>query len=523
MFRNAGFPVGMAMLAFVALLGLNVAVLSLSEAPSSSAGPPPNHAPEANASIVLGERLAQAAEDWPEFGGYYLKRLNRNPPYDYTVYVYVKDACQQEVAEGAARHILGAERFGQDIFGVNAVQADFTIAQLSEWYRHVGRISDPGLILAELGEGRNRLEIGVTDEAAAQRIEEKLEELPVPREAVAVRIREPVRVYESGWDLPEASEIQEELSDALLEDLETIARQKGISLDEAIRRYGSQGSVLSLLDTIRETFPDDYAWARVAVLRRGWVGFAGSPPAAALWMIERSVESQRGSTVEVLSHLGFNEFEKDDAISAFHYAVYDAPEAGVGLSGMDPETGHLRTSLWMHGDVCDAAVLDDVKASATKALIDATRADILNSIKIDVILTPIPPSLRSRMDGPVLTSPFPEGGFGGVDHPLGGTVVFDEGIECLYLARAGHRSAVVWPAGASWQSDPPAVKLQGQLIEPGMSVEGEGTSTSYAGVRNAAGVAVADAARACAEHVAPSDQDIGIALFNMGTDVDLVP
>ena len=45
MIRNAGLPVGMAMLAFIALLGSILAVLALSEAPSGSVGHPPTGTP----------------------------------------------------------------------------------------------------------------------------------------------------------------------------------------------------------------------------------------------------------------------------------------------------------------------------------------------------------------------------------------------------------------------------------------------------------------------------------------------
>ena len=240
------------------------------------------------------------------------------------------DGCQHVEAELAVKQILDPERFGQDILAVFAVQGDYSIVQLSQWYEYVSLITDPGLVLADLDEGRNRLEIGVVDDAAVQRVEEKLKELPVPREAVAIRIREPVKLYESARDPVGPTEGSDQISDALLQDLGTIARQYGISLQAAIDRYGSQGSFLALLDTIRETFPDDYAWARVGEAGRGWVGFAGSPPATALWMIDAFVKNQRGASVEVRAHLGFSELEKDRAISAFHYAIYEAPEVSLG-------------------------------------------------------------------------------------------------------------------------------------------------------------------------------------------------
>lgn len=123
------------------------------------------------------------------------------------------------------------------------------------------------------------------------------------------------------------------------------------------------------------------------------------------------------------------------------------------------------------------------------------------------------------VDGPVLSSPLPDGRSGGMDAVVGGMVVFDESAGCLYLELSSeYRHPVVWPVGASWQADPPAVKIHGLLVEPGMFVEGGGGYISYGFVRNVAGDEVADAAQACVNHV---DAD-GIAFFNVGSRVDVI-
>ncbi len=133
--------------------------------------------------------------------------------------------------------------------------------------------------------------------------------------------------------------------------------------------------------------------------------------------------------------------------------------------------------------------------------------------------------LVDGVDGPVLTSPQPDGSFGGMNGIVSGTVVFDESAGCLYLEhhRVKDRSPVVWPAGASWQADPPAVKIHGQLIEPGMYVEGGGGYLRYDVIKVLAGDAVADAAQACNSHAYPTDSSISIGFFNVGSEVDVVP
>ena len=118
--------------------------------------------------------------------------------------------------------------------------------------------------------------------------------------------------------------------------------------------------------------------------------------------------------------------------------------------------------------------------------------------------------------GPVFTSPPPGVGSGGMDSPVRGTLVFDESTGCLYL----DGSPVVWPAGATWQADPPAVKIHGQLIEPGMKVKGGGGSIGYDFVKAVAGEAVADAAYECIDWSLPHPD---ISFFNQGSRVDVVP
>jgi hypothetical protein len=75
---------------------------------------------------------------------------------------------------------------------------------------------------------------------------------------------------------------------------------------------------------------------------------------------------------------------------------------------------------------------------------------------------------------------------------------------------------VIWPAGTSWQEDPPAVVLEGgRVVEPGTSVSGGGGYLQRGTVENLADPAVADAADECAGATGE------IAFFNIGSDVEV--
>ena len=186
------------------------------------------------------------------------------------------------------------------------------------------------------------------------------------------------------------------------------------------------------------------------------------------------------------------------------------------------DTAQMESRVMLESEASETT-LDDLRAIATERLIAVTRPDILDSISLSVVLVESQPF--GVVDGPVLTSPPPSQLiWTGMDAVVSGTVVYEESTGCLYLGRnPEYRSPVIWPSGASWQADTPAVKLQGQVIELGMNVHGGGGSMSYEWVKRLAGAAAADAAKACAEHADPTDLTIRISFFNIGSDVELVP
>ena len=162
--------------------------------------------------------------------------------------------------------------------------------------------------------------------------------------------------------------------------------------------------------------------------------------------------------------------------------------------------------------------LDDLRAIATERLIAVTRPDILDSISLSIVLVDRQP--YGVVDGPVLTSPpSSELVWTGMDAQISGTVVYERGTGCLYLGEGEFGSPVIWPSGTSWQADPPAVKLQGHVVELGMFVRGAGGTMSYEWVKRLAGAAVADAAKACAEHTDTRE----VLWFNIDSEVVVVP
>jgi hypothetical protein len=122
-------------------------------------------------------------------------------------------------------------------------------------------------------------------------------------------------------------------------------------------------------------------------------------------------------------------------------------------------------------------------------------------------------SSTGAVDGPVLTSPRPAVfGSGGMAAILEGTLALDG--DCLRLIQGDIEYPVVWPAGAAWEPDTPSIVLDGQTIEPGATVSGEGGYLTRDHVEQLAGSQVADAAGRCA---GPTGE---IAFFNIGSEVE---
>ena len=323
---------------------------------------------------------------------------------------------------------------------------------------------------------------------------------------------------------PESSppEIDDPPNAAELEDLQFIADQRGISLQEAIDRYGWHDNFSLAASRIREAYPETFAGAEIVDGANAWIAFTGNPPREALDIIDIFAGSHSGVTVEIRTDKSFTQAEISDAVPAIHYALLNAQGVRIAHTTFNRDTAQMESRVMLESEDT-GTTLDDLRAIATERLIAVTRPDILDSISLSVVLVESQPF--GVVDGPVLTSPPPSQLiWTGMDAVVSGTVVYEESTGCLYLgSNPEYRSPVIWPSGASWQPDPPAVKLQGQVIELGMNVHGGGGSMSYEWVKRLAGAAAADAAKACAEHADPTDLTIRISFFNIGSDVELVP
>lgn len=186
--------------------------------------------------------------------------------------------------------------------------------------------------------------------------------------------------------IPEAAEHQTEdsISEAELEDLQTIANQEGLTLNEAIERYAWNDNFAHAVSKIREAFPETFAGAEIVDAVYAWVAFADSPSDGALDIIDDFTRTHGSVEVEVRTDLGFTELGLESAITTVHYAVLDRPEVRDASTSFDLETREIRTVVVLEDGVADS-VIDDLRVAASDELIKAGSGAILDNITVSVV------------------------------------------------------------------------------------------------------------------------------------------
>ena len=190
---------------------------------------------------------------------------------------------------------------------------------------------------------------------------------------------------------PEAPprQIDDPPSDTELIDLQAVADQYGISLQEAIDRYAWNDNFSLAVSKIRVAAPATFAGAEIVDGSHAWIAFAGPPPKAALDIIDIFTSSHSGVSVEVRTGQSVTAAELETAIPAVHYAVFKAPGVLNASTSFESATGEIVAVVVLESTASDS-VLDDLQAIAEKRLIEVTRPDILDSISISIVRSKSP-------------------------------------------------------------------------------------------------------------------------------------
>ena len=177
--------------------------------------------------------------------------------------------------------------------------------------------------------------------------------------------------------------IRDAVSDAELQDLQAVAEQYGMTLQEAFDRYAWNDNFSRAVQRIREAAPESFAGAVIVDATNAWIAFKGTPPRAALDIVDNFANTHSSISVEVRTGQKLTEAELEEAITEVHDTLRKAPEVIDIITGFDPRINQVESTVLLKNTTPDS-VVDDLQAIAEKRLIEETRPDILDSISISV-------------------------------------------------------------------------------------------------------------------------------------------
>lgn len=174
------------------------------------------------------------------------------------------------------------------------------------------------------------------------------------------------------------------ISDAELQDLETIADQSDMSLQEAIDRYAWNDNFAVAVADIRDRYPDAFAGAEIVDADHAWIAFADHAPAEAI-DIAGAFSKQHGDVaVDVRTNLGVTEAELTKATVEIHLAIYNMADVRDAATFYDLESGTITTTVVLDDDA-SASALDEARSVAATSLSNIVRNGVPGNLKADVI------------------------------------------------------------------------------------------------------------------------------------------
>jgi hypothetical protein len=113
------------------------------------------------------------------------------------------------------------------------------------------------------------------------------------------------------FDLPDvaAPQIGDPPNAAELEDLQTLADQRGVSLQEVVDRYGWNDNFALAVGEIRRVASAAFTGAEIVDATHAWVAFSGAVPSQARQIVDEFTTHFPRVSIEVRTGSGFTEVE----------------------------------------------------------------------------------------------------------------------------------------------------------------------------------------------------------------------
>lgn len=159
-----------------------------------------------------------------------------------------------------------------------------------------------------------------------------------------------------------------------LADLAQLARQRGITHQEAIETYGWRARFSELLMRIQEAYPDEYAGAKMAPDDGSgpWVAFRADAPPESVAMLKSFFKP-----VAVHESRGFSEKELEARLEKAHYALWQRKDLVRNVSsGYDIATGAITVQVEPVASLASLATVQTDLRAALPAESDAWNVQV---------------------------------------------------------------------------------------------------------------------------------------------------
>lgn len=181
-----------------------------------------------------------------------------------------------------------------------------------------------------------------------------------------------------------APQVDDPISEAELQDLETVASQSGMSLEAAIDRYAWNDNFALVVRTIREASPEAFTGAEIIDSDSAWVGFSDRSPDSA-WEAIRAFGENTGVSIDIRNDMGFTEQELTAAIETVHFAILERLKVRDAFTSFEFATDQITIAVVLDRTAPDSS-LRDLQAAAMERLgAQAATSGILDHVTLSVV------------------------------------------------------------------------------------------------------------------------------------------
>jgi hypothetical protein len=173
-------------------------------------------------------------------------------------------------------------------------------------------------------------------------------------------------------------------NEAELQDLATIAEQKGITLDDAIAQYAWHDNFTVALEEVRAV-SGDLAEAAITEDGTAWVAFADEVPVEGGGILARFTAAHPAIDLDVRMGAGFTEAAFEDALARVHTALYNTPGVMEAVTSYDRPARQIVTTVSLLPGV-DPDLLSTLRTLGAARLADDGGQGIADVLQTRVVL-----------------------------------------------------------------------------------------------------------------------------------------